>query len=148
MKNLLFLFTLTLFLSCEETDGTPECPDNASCLALDTLTTADLPILKERIVQLAADSECADDSECLFTGFGSKPCGGPWEYLIFSTASDTAELMTLVRKFNMLSQEYNAESGKPSDCAIAPAPDSVKCEGTGCIGYRNGLAYTEGLCCY
>ncbi len=133
-------------MACDEI-GSAECSDTASCIAPDTLTVDDLPLLRETILSLAVDSYCDSSSQCSFIGFGSKPCGGPWEYLIYSNNADTASLFDLVNRYYELDKEYNEKNGIGSDCAIAVTPDSLSCDSNGCIAYRQGIAYTNGVCC-
>ncbi|MEP0368039.1 MAG: hypothetical protein ABJD58_13795 [Cyclobacteriaceae bacterium] len=146
MKILFSLVAISLFLACEETDDGTECPGFASCIDHSEYTIDDLDSMRQEIISLAADSGC-DEGVCDFIGFGSKPCGGPWEYLIFSSTVDTASLFNLVSRYNELEEQLNIRDGRGSDCAIAPAPDSVVCESGGCVAYKNEMAYTEGVCC-
>jgi hypothetical protein len=146
MRNIILSLTIIAFLSCDEIES-GECPDTASCIAPDTLTIDDLPILRKTILNLAIDSYCESDNQCDFVGFGSKPCGGPWEYLIYSNNADTTTLFELVDRYNELDKESNILNGKSSDCAIAIPPDSVICSANGCVAYRGETAFTEGVCC-
>lgn len=148
--NKIILFPILLwfsFFSCEETDNSPECPDNASCIDPSELSMQYLDSLRTIILNTAMASTCSAQNECLFTGLGSKPCGGPWEYLIYSSTVDTSTLLDLVDKYNAMEKELNISEGKGSDCSIAPAPDSVACGGGGCIAYRNGTEFKEAVCC-
>jgi hypothetical protein len=62
-------------------------------------------------------------SECKTIGFGSKPCGGPVRYLVYSTATtDAAKLERLVGEFNRLQQKINRERGLVSDCMLTVEP--------------------------
>ena len=63
---------------------------------------AHLNELRENIRDFAATSVCDDNFECRYIAFGSKPCGGPWDYLIYTTSIDTLKLMDKVKKFNNL----------------------------------------------
>ncbi|MEP4534969.1 MAG: hypothetical protein ABJ004_17880 [Cyclobacteriaceae bacterium] len=147
MKRFIFLIAIPVLFACEETDDGPECPPNASCIEPIELSQPYLDSMRMAIIDLAVTSACSETETCHFIGFGSKPCGGPWEYLIYSSETDTAYLHALVTSYNDLDKQYNVESGKASDCAIAPAPDSVVCDGPGCVGYRQGVAYADGVCC-
>jgi hypothetical protein len=61
--------------------------------------------------------------QCKLIPFGSKPCGGPWGYLVYSTLkTDESRLKQLVSDFNQLQKKMNEESKISSDCAIAPEP--------------------------
>jgi hypothetical protein len=129
MKALYFLLFTFLILSCES--------ENDSEMLIDAKST---------ILSLAKKDSCVENAECLFIGLGSKPCGGPWEYLIYSTQIDTSELHRLVHSYNNIEMELNKKSGAISDCSIPAAPDSIKCE-NGCVAYYQGKAYKENVCC-
>lgn len=89
--------------------------------------------LKIEIEALAATSVCNDDSDCKYIAFGSKPCGGPWTYLVYSTSIDTVELETQVQQYNQLESIFNAQYGIASDCAVTQEPLEVICESNKCI---------------
>ncbi|MEL0455176.1 hypothetical protein WJN01_02965 [Flavobacteriaceae bacterium SZ-1-7] len=89
--------------------------------------------LKSEIEALANTSVCNETSECKFIGLGSKPCGGPWSYLIYSTSIDTEQLEQMVANYNQLEAEFNTRWGIVSDCAFASPPSSVNCENNTCI---------------
>jgi hypothetical protein len=102
-----------------------------------TSTQADdleeLQVLKTEIEALANRSVCNESSECKYMGFGSKPCGGSWSYLIYSTSIDTKILEDLVENYNKKEAEFNNKWGIVSDCAIANPPSNIKCENNTCI---------------
>jgi hypothetical protein len=62
-------------------------------------------------------------TQCKLIAFGSKPCGGPWSYLVYSTArTDEARLKQLVNEFNQLSKKINEETKVLSDCMYVTEP--------------------------
>jgi hypothetical protein len=64
-----------------------------------------------------------EPSQCKLIPFGSKPCGGPWSYLVYSTLkTDESRLKQLVSDFNQLQKKINEEGKILSDCALAPQP--------------------------
>jgi hypothetical protein len=64
-----------------------------------------------------------EPSQCKLIGFGSKPCGGPGSYLVYSTAkTNESRLKQLVSEFNQLAKKINDERGLFSDCAVTPKP--------------------------
>lgn len=93
----------------------------------------ELVSLKTDIENLANSSVCGDTFECKFIAFGSKPCGGSWEYLIYSTSIDTETLESMVEGYNRKEALYNAEWGIASDCSIANPPTSINCENNACV---------------
>ena len=84
----------------------------------------ELEELERQIEALIGDAEASAVGQCRHMAFGSKPCGGPWTYLIYSTeATDTGALQRLVDRYNELDAERNRKEGLISDCALAPIPD-------------------------
>lgn len=96
---------------------------------------------RKEILALAASGQCSGDSECRSMSLGSKPCGGPWEFFVYSTALDTQRLFAMVKEYNQNEDAYNRRWGIASDCAMATAPDSVGCLNGVCVKYRNGTPY-------
>lgn len=94
---------------------------------------ADLNIYKDSIEGLAATSVCNENTECLFIGFGSKPCGGPLTYLIYTNSIDVDQLLLWVEDYNHLEQELNEEWGIVSDCSIVNPPSGFECMDNTCI---------------
>ena len=124
-KTLIFLFTLCLSLVAFQ------CEDN-----IDSTFEEDqqeLIGLKQNIEDLVSTSVCNENTECKFMAFGSKPCGGPWSYLVYSTSIDEANLKTLVANYNKKEAAYNQKWGIVSDCAMVNPPVSTSCENNTCI---------------
>jgi hypothetical protein len=83
--------------------------------------------MREEILERVGQAPCSDDRHCRAIGFGSKPCGGPWSYLIYSTQNlDTAELVERVRTYNAFEDSLNKRFGYTSDCSI-PAEPTPRC---------------------
>ena len=93
----------------------------------------ELAALKTDIENLASTSICGDTFECKFIAFGSKPCGGSWSYLVYSTSIDTEDFENRVEGYNRKEALYNTDWGIASDCAIANPPISVICENDTCV---------------
>jgi hypothetical protein len=94
---------------------------------------------KREIISLAKSGACAINSQCRYTGLGSKPCGGPWSYLVYSTSVDTSKLLIKVSEYNASEDRYNRKWGIYSTCDVTPSPDSIRCLNGICVGYRNGM---------
>jgi hypothetical protein len=88
--------------------------------------------LKQTIEDLASTSVCKENTECKYIAFGSKPCGGPWSYIVYSTSIDTENLKNLVENYNQQESEYNAKWGVISDCSVNTPPISITCENNTC----------------
>lgn len=75
----------------------------------------------QAVYDLTKDLACTDSAECLSIGIGSKPCGGPWRYLVYSTATvDSEKLKSAVADLNGYEAGYNQQEGLSSDCSLAP----------------------------
>jgi hypothetical protein len=61
--------------------------------------------------------------QCKLIAFGSKPCGGPARYLVYSTArTNEDKLKQLVNEFNQLAKKFNEERKTLSDCMFVTEP--------------------------
>ena len=87
---------------------------------------------KSAIQDLIFDTGCTEESECAYIGFGSKPCGGPWFYLVYDSSIEE-EVIARVEAYNIKEDEFNKKYGIVSDCSMALPPDRVACENGTCI---------------
>ena len=94
---------------------------------------AELDILQEEIVQLIATGTCAQNTHCDFIAFGSKPCGGAWSYLIYSTTINVELLSEKVATYNQNEAAYNIKWSVVSDCMVISPPTSVACVDGDCV---------------
>jgi hypothetical protein len=82
--------------------------------------------LKRAIDEEIGEPRADSVAQCKYIGFGAKPCGGPWMYLVYSTArTDESKLHRLVREFNALQKKINEEEQLGSDCSVPPEPELV-----------------------
>ena len=92
-----------------------------------------LIISKKAIETLATTSVCNETTTCKFIALGSKPCGGPWGYLVYSTSINVTKLESMVEAYNKKEAEFNQKWNIISDCAFAMPPTSVTCENNKCV---------------
>lgn len=90
--------------------------------------------LRVEIKTLAESSVCSEEYMCYSVGVGSKPCGGFWEYLIYTGSIDLDSFFSKIERLNELEKEYNIKYSIQSDCFIAMPPKSVSCEDGKCKG--------------
>ncbi len=129
MKSSTFLlFILSLCLSLMAF----QCNEDETSLTQEEEREA-LNIYKKAIEDLAATAVCNEATECKFIALGSKPCGGPWSYLIYTTSIDTEKLKLWVEDYNKKEALFNAKWGTLSDCGITNPPSSINCENNTCI---------------
>ena len=122
----LFLLAISLCLvafQCEDDNKLPTQEEEQ----------AELNILNSEIETLVNASVCGATFECKYLAFGSKPCGGPWSYLIYSTSVNEQNLNNLVENYNEKQKAFNIKWGVFSDCAFALPPSSISCENNICI---------------
>ena len=93
----------------------------------------DLIASKKAIEDLAATSICNNTFECKFIALGSKPCGGPWGYVIYSTSIDIEKFNNMVETYNKQEDDFNKKWGIVSNCTVATPPISIKCENNHCV---------------
>lgn len=132
-------------LSCDPIESV-ECPKNASCITPLAEARLELDLVKRAIFSMAQNENCNQNTECFYAGLGSKPCGGPWEYFIYSSEIDTAKLHSLIKEYNDKEYELNRKYNLLSDCSLPSPPDSIKCE-NGCVAYYQGVATENYSCC-
>jgi hypothetical protein len=102
--------------------------------------------LEAEIVALIGTPTCSDFSECASIGFGAKPCGGHWRYLVYSrTVTDEQELTEAVEEYNELDLEYNLLQRIVSDCGFI-SPPALACVDGACaaVSYPCSLPCSPG----
>jgi|SRR5690606_5463823 hypothetical protein len=109
-----------------------KCQDNDDAISLEE-DKKELATLKQTIETLANASVCNENTECKFIAFGSKACGGPKSYLVYSTSIDVEKLEKLVETYNQKDADFNKKYGVISDCAAVLPPLGLRCENNTCI---------------
>lgn len=110
-----------IFASCEQMSADQE------------ITREQLDRQLAEIQTLINEGTCSNSSQCKFIPYGSKACGGPQGYLIFSSGVDEEKLKSLVEKYNKAEATYNKENNIMSDCSIPPEPQELACEDGQCV---------------
>ncbi len=118
---LFFLLIVGSAASCQNTDDAQN------------ITLQDLELQFEAIQELVNESSCADSSQCRYIAYGTKACGGPQGYLVFSSEIDTEKLEALVTKYSKDEDTYNKQNGIMSDCSIPSPPEQLDCVDGKCI---------------
>lgn len=94
----------------------------------DKLITAEqLETKKQEIQNYINSFNCSESLGCGFIAFGSKPCGGPRTYLLFSNGVDLSKLQTMVKEYNEMDEMHNKQTNAISDCSYVSPPTEVKC---------------------
>jgi len=95
---------------------------------VDKISNDPLTELLRQIDLVVGDAKCKNDQQCGSIEIGSKPCGGPSGYKVYSSfATDTALLFNLSKQHVQLSREINNRNAIISNCMME-MPPSVKCK--------------------
>lgn len=129
MKKLLIVFSIFTLLSAFQCSKSE--PNN------NTISRTLLDQKKATIVDWVQSVPCQAATGCGYIALGSKPCGGPWEYLMYSNAIDVEELTMLVIEYNELEQQFNIQTGAVSDCMMVMPPENVSCTANGCVANQS-----------
>lgn len=116
---------------------------SAGAAACDTLDRRSSATLRAEMTRLQAEIDrisqpptATRPASCRVVAYGSKPCGGPWHYVIVSTeVTDTTALAVLTGRFTTLEREANVRDGLFSDCMVMPVPP-VTLKGGMCVPGR------------
>ncbi|WP_139162779.1 hypothetical protein [Algoriphagus faecimaris] len=105
----------------------------SSCFAFESdqkveLST-EMTLLGQEIKELAESQPCMDPSDWDFVAFGSKPCGGPWEYIAYSKKINVKNFLEKVQQYNDLQREDNIRNNRFSNCLFVGPPSGITCEG-------------------
>ena len=99
------------------------------------------PGLLGRIRDMAGTAACTDSSQCQTLALGARACGGPEQYLAWSSAhTDGAALRALAERYRGERQAALAKSGEMSDCRLITDP-GAECRAGQCR-LRGGSAAT------
>lgn len=119
MKWFLKLFLLSILLQSFQCTDTTDSSDN--------ITTVQLETKKQEIQNYINSFNCSESVGCGFIAFGSKPCGGPRTYLLFSKGVNMTKLQEMVKTYNEMDELHNIQTNAVSDCMYQMPPTEVKC---------------------
>lgn len=89
--------------------------------------------LFQRLVRLTDDKQCQTDNQCEVLPVGNKPCGGPEQYMAYSTtATDQKLLQYTQERYSKLKTEQQKRLGVVSTCQILPKPTAI-CQAKQCV---------------
>jgi len=82
--------------------------------------------LLAQIRALAADTTCSDSGQCRSLPVGAMACGGPQDYLPYSTLrTNEKEVRELAERYKAERQGQIAQRGEMSICRFRPDPGAV-----------------------
>jgi hypothetical protein len=108
--------------------------DGSGAISLQETEKAEIDKLKIEIKSLADESVCSEEFSCFSVGIGAKPCGGFWEYIVYSNSIDVVSFFKKIETMNDLEKTYNEKYMIQSDCFIAMPPGSMDCVDGKCVG--------------
>jgi hypothetical protein len=114
IKILLFSFIL-LSINCTSKQ------DDSS------ITLEQLEAKKTVIENYINTFSCSESLGCNYIAFGSKPCGGPRKYLVFSNTINLPQLQTMVTEYNEMDHLRNVQTNAISDCSVPLPPNDIAC---------------------
>jgi len=86
-------------------------------------TSPELEKLRQEIIELIGPAKCMNLVQCRVLPLGSKPCGGPAEYLVYSWIStDKGALETRVAEYDLLHEDLQKQQQAAGACVVLPEP--------------------------
>ncbi|HQQ97438.1 MAG TPA: hypothetical protein PLX35_09245 [Cyclobacteriaceae bacterium] len=120
MQHLKAIFFTTLIGACIS------CVDHHAELTQEQ----ELQRLKEqwsKIESIAMNASCTDSLGWAFTFYGTRCCGGPVGYIIYSTTIDTTAFLKEIESYNRAQKEYIIKWPCFGPCFVPPTPTGVEC---------------------
>ncbi|MCA0932553.1 hypothetical protein LCM02_08820 [Lutimonas saemankumensis] len=124
MMKLLFSFLAFFVIYCDDSDA----------ITKQEIEKEKIDNLKSQIKTLADTSVCTGDYRCYSVGIGAKPCGGFWEYIVYSNSIDVVDFLAKIEELNKLEKAYNLKYSIQSDCFLAMPPSRIECIDGKCTG--------------
>lgn len=91
--------------------------------------------LQLRLERLTENKECQQDNQCKVIGVGARPCGGPDQYLIYSTLHTDEKMLSYTNdRYQKLKTQQNEKLGLMSTCQMLLPPASACIENKCAIG--------------
>jgi hypothetical protein len=80
------------------------------------------------------DNRCAKSTDCTTVAVGSRACGGPNGYVVYSILSSNAQdIRSLAQLTTKLEHEYNADNSVVSICSLVMPPKPMCDETEKCV---------------
>ncbi len=91
--------------------------------------------LQLRLERLTENKGCEQDNQCKVIGVGARPCGGPDQYLIYSTLHTDEKMLSYTNdRYQKLKKQQNEKLGLMSTCQMLMPPVSACIENKCAIG--------------
>lgn len=100
----------------------------AESVSIDDIKTA-----KAELNTLITDTQCDTSTQCRISAVGSRACGGPSSFVVYSTKSASEkQVAALSDKITKLESSYNSQKGMMSICQHLTTP-STQCVENKCV---------------
>ncbi|MCB9980184.1 MAG: ankyrin repeat domain-containing protein [Rhodospirillales bacterium] len=97
--------------------------------------------LASELNAMVADLSCDNNPECRSFGFGDKPCGGFWKYMLYSVRNvDEKMLLRKAEQYKALDEIYNKTQNIGSACDVTQ-PIHGACIRGQCVSMGDELNY-------
>jgi len=119
---IIMLVCISSLAACKDYDSFDEAADRER-----------LTKMEAEIDGLIGEATCTDIRDCRSIAFGDKPCGGPWNYKVYSVSEvDTLKLAGLVDAYFKFNSVLNERHGWMSDCMMV-MPPNIDCVEGRCV---------------
>ena len=119
MKKIIFFILFSFLLQSWQ------CSRDSIYSQTKIITSDELKIKKQAIINYISSFNCT--TGCNYIALGSKPCGGPWEYIAYPSNVNETILTEMVKDYNQMEYNYNVQNGLISDCSMVMPPNEVNC---------------------
>ncbi|HDZ34576.1 MAG TPA: hypothetical protein ENH67_17200 [Pseudoalteromonas sp.] len=100
---------------------------------LKNVSIDDIKTAKTELNTLIADKQCDTSTQCRVNAVGSRACGGPSSFVVYSTnAASEDQVTALSDKITKLESSYNSQKGMMSICQHLTTP-STQCVENKCV---------------
>ena len=107
------------------------------------LTKETLKTLRKQVSKIEENNACDTDAQCKVIETGSRACGGPSHYMIYSTKNTSEQkAKKLSQKLTHYESRYNAQNRMISICEMLTKP-KTQCINNECIKLSNGVQNTH-----
>ncbi len=89
--------------------------------------------LYQRLQRLTTDKSCVEDQQCRVLAVGSRSCGGPEQFLAYSTTQTDSKLLAITNdRYRKIKQEQQLRLGALSTCQMLTEP-AAQCQQQQCV---------------
>ena len=142
--TLSFIFTLTACQSDQQasTETAKQTPaikvENKNKQELASIPTQNLDEKKAKLLELTANKDCDTSTQCQVIAVGSRACGGPSQYAIYSSKHTSAETVkALASDITVAEKVFNEKNGMMSICQHLEKP-AAQCINNKCTKSLQG----------